>query len=82
MPEMSGLDTLKEMMQATARSTSSCFRVRNEVGTVVEAIRIGAHDYLTKPFREDGAGRGDAEVAAEEAIGNGESGAARLLPIK
>ena len=24
----------------------------NEVGTVVEAIRIGAHDYLTKPFEK------------------------------
>ena len=24
----------------------------NEVGTVVEAIRLGAQDYLTKPFEK------------------------------
>src|ERR1700716_298907 len=52
MPEMNGLDTLKELMQLDRTLNVIMLSCSNEVGTVVEAIRIGAHDYLTKPFEK------------------------------
>jgi len=52
MPEMNGLDTLKELMQLDRNLNVIMLSCSNEVGTVVEAIRIGAHDYLTKPFEK------------------------------
>ncbi len=57
MPEMNGLDTLKELMQLDRSLNVIMLSCSNEVGTVVEAIRIGAHDYLTKPFEADPADR-------------------------
>ncbi len=51
MPEMNGLDTLKELMQLDRSLNVIMLSCSNEVGTVVEAIR-GAHDYLTKPFEK------------------------------
>src|SRR5258708_1123952 len=52
MPEMNGIETLKELMQADRSLNVIMLSCSNEVGTVVEAIRIGAHDYLTKPFEK------------------------------
>src|SRR6266576_2401140 len=52
MPEMSGIDTLKELMQLDRTLNVIMLSCSNEVSTVVEAIRIGAHDYLTKPFEK------------------------------
>src|SRR5258706_7612853 len=52
MPELNGLDTLKELMQVDRSLNVIMLSCSNEVGTVVEAIRIGAHDYLTKPFEK------------------------------
>src|SRR5260370_7402221 len=50
MPEMNGLDTLKELMQLDRSLNVIMLSCSNEVGTVLEAIRIGSHDDLTKPF--------------------------------
>src|ERR1700686_2081858 len=52
MPELNGIETLKELMQAGRTLNVIMLSCSNEVGTVVEAIRIGAHDYLTKPFEK------------------------------
>src|SRR5258707_1454019 len=52
MPEMNGLDSLKELMQLDRGLNVIMLSCSNEVGTVVEAIRIGAHDSLTKPFEK------------------------------
>jgi two-component system, NtrC family, response regulator AtoC len=52
MPEMNGLDTLTELMQIDRSLNVVMLSCSNEVGTVVEAIRLGAHDYLTKPFEK------------------------------
>jgi len=52
MPEMNGIETLKELMQIDRTLNVIMLSCSNEVGTVVEAIRIGAHDYLTKPFEK------------------------------
>jgi len=52
MPEMGGLDTLQELMHLDRNLNVIMLSCTNEVGTVVEAIRLGAHDYLTKPFEK------------------------------
>jgi len=52
MPELNGLETLKELMQLDRSLNVIMLSCSNEVGTVVEAIRLGAHDYLTKPFEK------------------------------
>ena len=50
MPEMGGLETLQELMHLDRSLNVIMLSCSNEVGTVVEAIRLGAHDYLTKPI--------------------------------
>ena len=52
MPEMDGLETLRRMMQLDRRLSVIMLSCSNEVSTVVEAIRLGASDYLTKPFEK------------------------------
>src|SRR5262249_49339780 len=52
MPEMNGLDTLQQMMQVDRTLNIIMLSCSNEVTTVVEAIRLGAQDYLTKPFEK------------------------------
>lgn len=52
MPEMDGLETLRRMMQMNRALNVVMLSCSNEVGTVVEAIRLGAADYLTKPFEK------------------------------
>jgi two-component system response regulator AtoC len=52
MPEMDGLETLRRMMQMDRLLNVIMLSCSNEVSTVVEAIRLGASDYLTKPFEK------------------------------
>src|ERR1700674_1562774 len=52
MQEMNGLDTLRQMMQVDRTLSVIMLSCSNEVTTVVEAIRLGAQDYLTKPFEK------------------------------
>ncbi|MGH9758034.1 MAG: sigma-54-dependent transcriptional regulator, partial [Candidatus Acidiferrales bacterium] len=52
MPEMDGLETLRQLMQLDRKLNVIMLSCSNEVTTVVEAIRIGALDYLTKPFEK------------------------------
>src|SRR3981081_2082993 len=46
MPELSGIETLKELLQIDRSLNVIMLSCSNEVGTVGEDIRIGAHDYL------------------------------------
>ena len=52
MPEMDGLETLRQLMQMDRTLNVIMLSCSNEVTTVVEAIRLGALDYLTKPFEK------------------------------
>src|ERR1700733_10537185 len=52
MPEMDGLETLRKLMQMDRSLNVIMLSCANEVNTVVEAIRLGALDYLTKPFEK------------------------------
>jgi two-component system response regulator AtoC len=53
MPEMDGLETLKQLLQVDRSLNVVMLSCSNEVSTVVEAIRLGALDYLTKPFEKN-----------------------------
>ena len=44
MPEMDGLETLRRLMEADRSLNVIMLSCSNEVSTVVEAIRLGAHD--------------------------------------
>ena len=52
MPEMDGIETLRQLMQIDRGLSVIMLSCSNEVTTVVEAIRLGAMDYLTKPFEK------------------------------
>jgi two-component system response regulator AtoC len=52
MPEMDGIETLRGLMQLDRSLNVVMLSCVNEVNTVVEAIRLGAVDYLTKPFEK------------------------------
>src|ERR1035437_5075331 len=52
MPELNGIETLKQLMQIDRTLNIVMLSCSNEVGNVVEAIRLGAQDYLTKPFEK------------------------------
>jgi nitrogen regulation protein NR(I) len=50
MPGISGMDVLKEVIATKATTPVLVMTAFASVQTAVEAIRIGAFDYLTKPF--------------------------------
>src|ERR1700752_1777316 len=52
MQEMDGLETLRRLMQVDRTLNVIMLSCSNDVTTVVEAIRLGAQDYLTKPFEK------------------------------
>jgi len=52
MPGMDGMETLRQLMQVDRSLNVVMLSCSNEVSTVVEAIRLGALDYLTKPFEK------------------------------
>ena len=52
MQEMDGLETLRQLIQVDRTLSVIMLSCSNEVTTVVEAIRLGAQDYLTKPFEK------------------------------
>ena len=52
MPEVDGIETLRRLMQIDRSLNVIMLSCSNEVNTVVDAIRLGALDYLTKPFEK------------------------------
>src|ERR1700735_540134 len=52
MPEIDGLETLRQLMQVDRTLNVIMLSCSNEVTTLVEAVRLGALDYLTKPFEK------------------------------
>ena len=51
MPDRSGIEVLKEIREREIDATVIMVTVHREVEKVVEAMRAGASDYLTKPFK-------------------------------
>jgi two-component system response regulator AtoC len=52
MQEMDGLETLRQLIQIDRSLNVIMLSCSNQVATVVEAIRLGAQEYLTKPFEK------------------------------
>ena len=50
MPEMNGLDLLKEVKKKGLNIPIIILTAYGEIGGAVEAMKLGAYDYLTKPF--------------------------------
>src|SRR5207245_11356856 len=70
MPEMNGLETLKELMQVDRSLNVIMLSCSNEVGTVVEAIRIGAYDDPTKPYEKTEVEAGMLKARHNEQLNN------------
>ena len=64
MPGMDGLDTLRTLKARTPSVPVIMLSARNQTSTVVEAVRLGALDYLVKPDDPEGL----AEIALEAAV--------------
>jgi len=50
LPDMSGLDLLRKCREATPQTHFIMITAYGDVETAVEAVKLGADDYLTKPF--------------------------------
>jgi DNA-binding NtrC family response regulator len=53
LPGLGGLETLKEIKSKDPDQVVVMITAYGSVETAVQAMRMGAHDYLTKPFRNE-----------------------------
>ena len=53
MPNKTGIELLKEVMQFDPSMTFMMITAFGTAETAVEAMKIGAYDYITKPFKID-----------------------------
>lgn len=81
MPDMSGLEVLRASKRLRPLTEFVVMTAYGSVGTAVEALKLGAFDYITKPF-EPAAARSVLLVAmARSALNDPESGLeAEVLP--
>jgi CheY-like chemotaxis protein len=75
MPGMDGLDTLRAIKEIAPSIPVIMLSARNQASTVVDAVRLGALDYLVKPDNPEGL----AEIALEAAV---KDALARLERVK
>ena len=66
MPGMNGIDTLRALKSAKADLQVIMLSGREHASTIVEAVRLGAADYVVKPDDPEGLG----EIALDAAIKN------------
>jgi two-component system response regulator AtoC len=66
MPGMNGLETLRALKAAKADLQVVMLSGREQASTIVEAVRLGAADYVVKPDDPEGLG----EIALDAAIKN------------
>ncbi len=50
MPEMDGIETLEQIREFDKESSIIILTAHGGMDTVVEAMKLGAYDYITKPF--------------------------------
>ena len=53
MPRMDGLDFLKEVQKANLDTTIIMMSAYGTIDTAIEAMKLGAYDYISKPFKPD-----------------------------
>ncbi len=68
MPGMDGLDTLRAIRQAHQAAQVIMLSGRHAPATVIEAVRLGAADYVLKPGDAEGLGEAALEAAIRNAL--------------
>lgn len=53
MPEVSGIDALKEIMKARPQTVVIMVSAMGQEGMVKEAVMLGAKGFVVKPFKEE-----------------------------
>ena len=53
MPEMTGIEALKEIMQTRPQTNVVMVSALGQEGMVKEAVMLGAKGFVVKPFKED-----------------------------
>lgn len=53
MPEMDGITFLKEFYRTNCKSTIIMMSAYGNIDTALEAMKLGAYDYISKPFKAD-----------------------------
>ena len=53
MPEMDGIDLTREIVERGIRTTIIVMSAYGSVDNAIEALKAGAYDYITKPFKTD-----------------------------
>src|SRR5205814_7601685 len=66
MPGMNGLETLRALKSTSPELQAIMLSGREQAATIVEAVRLGAADYVVKPDDPEGLG----EIALDAAIKN------------
>jgi DNA-binding response OmpR family regulator len=68
MPGLDGLETLRLLKSAAPALPVIMLSGRTQANTVVDAVRLGAVDYLVKPDDPDGLAEGALEAAVKDAL--------------
>lgn len=68
MPDMSGIEVLRACKHARPGAAFVVMTAYATVATAVEALRLGAYDYITKPFEP-----GEARAILHRAVGLGQA---------
>ena len=68
MPGLDGLATLRALKTSRAETQVIMLSGRNHASTIVEAVRLGAADYVVKPDDPEGLGEIALDVAIKNAI--------------
>ena len=68
MPDLDGLETLRAIRQAQPAAQVIMLSGRQAPPTIVEAVRLGAVDYVVKPDDPDGLGEAALEAAIRNAL--------------
>ena len=68
MPDVDGLETLRQIRQAHPSSQVIMLSGRQAPATIVEAVRLGAADYVLKPGDAGGVGEAALEAAIRNAL--------------
>jgi DNA-binding NtrC family response regulator len=68
MPDLDGLETLRQIRYAHPSAQVIMLSGRNAPGTIVEAVRLGAADYVLKPGDPEGVGEAALEAAIRNAL--------------
>src|SRR5512146_3061225 len=75
MPGMDGLETLQKLREIQPQLKVIMLSCVSDTRKVVQAIRSGAQDYLTKPFQ-----KADLQQAMEQVLGRSAAAAAKFVP--